>query len=302
MNDIHLRVGVVGIGVMGSAIATRLLERGHRLWLRDPDPGKTAPLVAKGAVAAASAAALTSEVNYVITSLNTAEIVERVVFGPDGIAGGATSDALLIDMSSIDPKATAIMAARLEKETGMAWVDAPLSGGAPAALKGQLTLMLGGTDAAVERARLVLTELAINITHMGASGAGQTTKLINQVLCACNFLSVAEATRLALDGDVDARQIPAALAGGRADSRILQEFMPKMAVFDYSPTGRIDNMLKDLEAVQRYAMVLRTPMPLTGLVTELHRIMVAAGIGPEDSAAYMKLFDFGSGSSAPATR
>ena len=118
------------------------------------------------------------------------------------------------------------------------------------------------------------------------------------MLCACNFLAVAEATRLALDGGVDAAKVPAALAGGRADSRILQEFMPKMAAFDYTPTGRIDNMLKDLEAVQRYAMALRTPMPLTGLVTELHRIMVAAGIGPEDSAAYMKLFDFGRGASA----
>ena len=155
---------------------------------------------------------------------------------------------------------------------------------------------------AAERARAVLTELATNITHMGPSGAGQTTKLINQVLCACNFLSVAEATRLALDGGVDAARIPSALAGGRADSRILQEFMAKMGRYDYSPTGRIDNMLKDLEAVQRYAMALRTPMPLTGLVTELHRMMVAAGLGPEDSTACMKLFDFGSGSSAPATR
>jgi 2-hydroxy-3-oxopropionate reductase len=296
MKEKILRVGVVGVGVMGSAIATRLLERGHRLWLRDANVGKTAPLVARGAVATASPAALAREVDYVITSLNIAEIVERVVFGPDGIAGAAASGTLLIDMSSIDPRATATMAARLEKETGMAWVDAPLSGGAPAALKGQLTLMLGGMAEAVERARPVLAELATNITHMGASGAGQTTKLINQVLCACNFLSVAEATRLALDGGVDARQIPAALAGGRADSRILQEFMPKMAVFDYSLTGRIDNMLKDLEAVQRYAMALRTPMPVTALVTELHRIMVAAGIGPEDSAAYMKLFDFGRGS------
>ena len=165
-------------------------------------------------------------------------------------------------MSSIDPQATAVMAARLEAETGMAWVDAPLSGGAPAAREGRLTLMLGGSVAAVERARAVLGELAANITHMGRSGAGQTTKLINQVLCACNFLAVAEATRLALDGKVDARKVPSALAGGRADSRILQEFMPKMAAFDYTPTGRIDNMLKDLEAVQRYAMALRTPMPL----------------------------------------
>jgi 2-hydroxy-3-oxopropionate reductase len=116
---------------------------------------------------------------------------------------------------------------------------------------------------------------------------------INQVLCACTFLAVAEATHLALAAGVDAARIPAALANGRADSRILQEFMPKMAAFDYTPTGRIDNMLKDLEAVQRAATRLRAAMPLTGLVTELHRILVAGGIGGEDSAAYMKLFDFG---------
>jgi 2-hydroxy-3-oxopropionate reductase len=300
MSEANLKIGLIGVGVMGTAIATRLLERGHELTVRDADPARLAPLVARGARAAGTGAELAREVDYVVASLNTADIVERVVFGPDGVAAGAGSGKLLIDMSSIDPKATAIMATRLEAETGMAWVDAPLSGGAPAALEGRLTLMLGGSVTAAERARTVLTELATNITHMGPSGAGQTTKLINQVLCACNFLAVAEATRLALDGKVDARKVPSALAGGRADSRILQEFMPKMAVFDYTPTGRIDNMLKDLEAVQRYAMALRTPMPLTGLVTELHRIMVAAGIGPEDSAACMKLFDFGRGSSAAA--
>lgn len=300
MSEASLKIGLVGVGVMGTAIATRLLERGHELTVRDADPARLAPLVARGGRAAATGAELAREVDYVIASLNTADIVERVVFGPDGVAAGAGSGKLLIDMSSIDPKATAIMATRLEAETGMAWVDAPLSGGAPAALEGRLTLMLGGSVTAAERARAVLGELAANITHMGPSGAGQTTKLINQVLCACNFLAVAEATRLALDGKVDARKVPGALAGGRADSRILQEFMPKMAAFDYTPTGRIDNMLKDLEAVQRYAMALRTPMPLTGLVTELHRIMVAAGLGPEDSAACMKLFDFGRGSSAAA--
>ena len=106
-------------------------------------------------------------------------------------------------------------------------------------------------------------------------------------------MAVAEATRLALDAGVDATRIPAALAGGRADSRILQEFMGKMARFDLTPTGRIDNMLKDLEATQRFSMGLRTPMPLTNLIADLHRMMVAAGIGHEDSAAYMKMFDFG---------
>jgi 2-hydroxy-3-oxopropionate reductase len=286
-------IGIIGVGVMGSAIATRFLERGRTVHLRDMDPQKLAPLVAHGAIAMESVTALTQASDVIITSLNTAEIVEAVLFGADGIAAAAKPGQLVIDMSSIDPKATATLADRLAREAGMAYVDAPLSGGAPAALAGRLTLMMGGSPEAVERARVVLADVAANMTHMGPCGAGQTTKLINQVPCACNFLAVAEATRLALDGGVDAARIPQALAGGRADSRILQEFMGKMAAFDLTPTGRIDNMLKDLEAVQRYAMALRTPMPLTGLVTELHRVMVAAGIGPEDSAAYMKLFDFG---------
>ena len=287
------RIGIVGVGVMGSAIAGRFLQTGHAVALHDRDEAKTAPLAARGGVVAESAQALVAASDVVILSLNTAEIVEAVVFGEDGLAAHARADLLVIDMSSTDPGATAAMAARLRAETGMGWVDAPLSGGAPAAAEGRLTLMMGGETGEVERARGVLSAIAANMTHMGPCGAGQTTKLINQVLCACNFLAVAEATRLALDAGVDAARIPAALAGGRADSRILQEFMGKMARSDLTPTGRIDNMLKDLEATQRFSMALRTPMPLTGLVAELHRMMVAAGIGGEDSAAYMKLFDFG---------
>ncbi|WP_294646267.1 NAD(P)-dependent oxidoreductase [uncultured Aureimonas sp.] len=287
------RIGVVGVGVMGSAIAGRFLKTGHTVTLRDRDARKTAPLAAEGAAVAENAAALMEASDVVILSLNTAEIVEAVVFGADGLAGHARDGMLLIDMSSTDPKATAAMGARLRAETGLGWVDAPLSGGAPAATEGRLTLMMGGDPEEVERAKGVLSAVAANMTHMGPCGAGQTTKLINQVLCACNFLAVAEATRLALDAAVDAERIPGALAGGRADSRILQEFMGKMARFDLTPTGRIDNMLKDLEATQRFSMELRTPMPLTNLVADLHRMMVAAGIGGEDSAAYMKLFDFG---------
>jgi len=287
------RIGIVGVGVMGSAIAGRFLETGHAVILRDRETARTAPLEARGARSAADAADLVDGCDVVILSLNTAEIVESVVFGEDGLASRMRPGMLLIDMSSTDPKATAAMAARLRTQAGIGWVDAPLSGGAPAAAEGRLTLMLGGEAADVERACALLRAVAANMTHMGPAGAGQTTKLINQVLCACNFLAVAEATRLALDAGVDAARVPAALAGGRADGRILQEFMGKMARLDLTPTGRIDNMLKDLEATQRFAANLRTPMPLTGLVTELHRIMVAAGIGAEDSAAYMKLFDFG---------
>ena len=298
MAERRFTVGVVGVGVMGSAIASRLLDRGHAVLLRDPGSSRVAELVRRGARHLDSAAELARQSDAVITSLNSAAIVEQAVFGPDGIAAGARPALRYIDMGSIDPHATAQMARRLKEQAGTDWVDAPLSGGAPAALQGRLTLMLGGEPEAVARAREVLDDLAANITHMGPPGAGQTTKLINQVLCACGFLAVAEATRLAIDCGVDAARVPAALAGGRADSRILQEFMPKMAAFDYTPTGRIDNMLKDLESVQRTAAELRTPMPLTAMITELHRMLLRAGSGPEDSAAYMKLFDFGRGDSA----
>jgi 2-hydroxy-3-oxopropionate reductase len=126
---------------------------------------------------------------------------------------------------------------------------------------------------------------------MGPSGAGQTTKFVNQILVAIVSQAVAEAVRFAEVNGVDAARISAALAGGRADSRLLQEFGPKMAARDYAPTGRIDNMLKDLEGVQALASQHRLPLPLTSLITELHRTFVAAGLGPEHTAAAMKQFD-----------
>jgi 2-hydroxy-3-oxopropionate reductase len=287
----HVNVSVVGIGIMGSAIAGRLLEVGHQVTVFDIDRKRLDAMSALGASTAGSPAEAADAADYIITSLNTAAIVRSAVFGPGGIAESASGDKMLIDMSSIDPAATREMARELEETSGMAWVDAPLSGGAPKAKLGDLTVMAGGSAENVGRARAVMDSLCANYSHMGPSGAGQTTKLVNQVLCALGFQAVAEAVRIAEAGGVDAARIPSALAGGRADSSILQEFGPKMAARDFSPTGRIDNMLKDLEAVQSFAMGERLPLPLTGAVTELHRLFVAAGIGPEDTAAMMKQFE-----------
>jgi 2-hydroxy-3-oxopropionate reductase len=288
-----MRVAVVGVGVMGSAIARRLIDTGVPVQVYDVRRERTAGLAQQGAQVAVSAREATSSADFVILSLNTAPIVESAVFGEEGIAAAADSSKLLIDMSSIDPAATRTLAARLLQATGMGWVDAPLSGGAPAAARGALTLMLGGREADIARARAVLSRLSNQMTHLGEVGAGQTVKLVNQILCASTFIAVAEATRFAEQLGVDATRIPAALAGGRADSRILQEFMAKMARRDFSPTGRIDNMLKDLETVQAAALDRRIALPLTGLVAELHRMLVAGGLGAADSAAYVQLFDLG---------
>jgi 2-hydroxy-3-oxopropionate reductase len=150
--------------------------------------------------------------------------------------------------------------------------------------------MAGGSAEDVQRARALMDDLCANYTHMGPTGAGQTTKLVNQLLCAITFQAVAEAVRLAEAGGVDAARLAAALAGGRADSRILQEFGPKMAARDLTPTRRIDNMLKDLEAVQAFAQAQRLPLPLTAAVSEGHRALVAAGLGAQDTVAMMSQF------------
>ncbi|WP_181703997.1 NAD(P)-dependent oxidoreductase [Chthonobacter albigriseus] len=283
------RLALIGAGAMGGAIGTRLLQTGNRLAVFDLDPAKVALLVEKGAVAAASAAAAAAEADAVILSLNAARIVRAALFSPGGVAEGARPGTLVIDMSSIDPESTRSIAAEAA-ERGLRFVDSPLSGGAPKALVGQLTLMAGGSAADVAAAEAILRDVASNITHMGPSGAGQTTKLINQVLCGLGFLAVAEATALAEAAGVDAAMIPKALKGGRADSAILQEYMPRFVARDYRRTGRIDNMVKDLAGAQDLARATHTAMPLTAICAEIHRMLTAAGLGGEDQAALMEFF------------
>lgn len=282
-------VALIGAGAMGGAIGTRLLETGNRLCVFDLDKEKVDALVAKGAVAASSAADAARQSDFVITSLNSARIVDIAVFGDSGVAAGAKDGTLVIDMSSIDPEATKALAEKASA-SGIRWVDSPLSGGAPKALIGELTLMAGGAEQDVKDAHKVLRHVSSNYTHMGPSGAGQTTKLINQVLCGLGFLAVAEATQLALDAGVDAAKIPTALKGGRADSALLQEYMPRYVERDYRRTGRIDNMVKDLNGALDLARINNTAMPLTSLCAEIHRMLTAAGLGGEDEAALMEFF------------
>lgn len=283
------KVALIGAGAMGGAIGTRLIETGNQLTVFDLDAEKVAALTGLGARSTGTAAEAASASDVVILSLNSPKIVRIAVFGKDGVAVGAKPGTLIIDMSSIDPEATKELAAEAA-EKGLRWVDSPLSGGAPKALIGQLTLMAGGSEKDVADAHRVLQYVASNFTHMGPCGAGQTTKLINQVLCGLNFLAVAEATQLALDAGVDAAKIPQALKGGRADSAILQEYMPRYVAKDYRRTGRIDNMVKDLNGAQDLARRTNTAMPLTALCAEVHRMLTAAGLGGEDQAALMEFF------------
>ncbi|MBV9522342.1 MAG: NAD(P)-dependent oxidoreductase, partial [Alphaproteobacteria bacterium] len=174
------RLGFVGLGLMGSAMTLRLLERGRAVTVWNLEPERVPPMVAAGAVAAPSPGAVAAASDILLVCVLDTKAVESVVFGTDGIAAAATPGLILVDHSTIDPAATRAMAARLRETTGAAWVDAPVSGGPAAAREGTMTVMAGGEAEDMAAIQPVMTDLAANFTHMGANGAGQMTKVINQ--------------------------------------------------------------------------------------------------------------------------
>ena len=277
------RVGCIGAGVLGSAIMARLIERGFAPSLWNRDRTKLAALIAAGGVDAQNAEELTRSSTFVITCVSDGAALEKVVFGDHGVAAAGAADKILVDMSTCAAAHTQEMAAKLVATCGMRWLDAPISGGAPAAREGRMAIMIGGEQDAYERARPLWDALAGRATLMGPNGAGQATKMINQVLVANGVAVLAEACALAERAGIDAAKIPHALFGGRADSRQLQEMFPKMVASEFSITGRAALMLKDLELIHDLARNVGAVMPITAGITELFRKQVADGYGDRDN-------------------
>lgn len=283
-------IGCAGAGILGSAIARRLVACGFEVGVWNRDRAKMTPLLELGAAPADSPADLARECDVVLTCVTDGNAVEAIVFGTDGVSAGGASGKLLIDMSTSDAGETRDMAARLADACGMRWLDAPISGGAPAALEGRMAVMVGGAEADFERARPIWDALAGRCTLMGPSGAGQTTKMVNQVLVSCTFAVLSEACALAERAGVDASRIPHALEGGRADSRLLQEFMPKMASSEFSVQGSIAIMAKDLRMIRALADSLGVSLPVAAAVTERYRKMIEDGLGEHDCSELVRLY------------
>lgn len=290
MNDAKPRVGCIGAGVLGAAIMRRLIDCGFAPSVWNRDKAKLADLLKAGAAEAANPAALARSSAFVITCVSDGAALEKIVFGEHGVAAGGSADKVLIDMSTCAAAHTQDMAARLADRCGMAWLDAPISGGAPAALEGRMAVMVGGSESVFERARPIWDALAARATLMGPSGAGQATKMINQVLVSTGLAVLAEACAFAERAGIDAAKIPQALAGGRADSKQLQEMFPKMVRSDFSITGRAALMLKDLELIHDLARHVGAPMPVTAGVTESFRKMVADGLGDRDNSEMVNFY------------
>ncbi len=283
-------LGFIGLGLMGTPMAMRLLGAGYRVvvWGRNPD--RLDPLVARGAERQPTAADVARRADVVFTCVSDTAAVHMVVFDKAGLAAGSAPGKLLVDLSSIRPDACRGMAARLLEDTGMHWLDAPVSGGVAGAETGRLAVMAGGREEDFQRVREIVSVLARQFTLMGPVGSGQLTKLINQVIVGCGVAVLAEAAALAVRSGIDAARIPDALAGGRADSLLLQQFFPKMVAGDHSVESHIRTMLKDLDTASDLARTTESALPMTATAAELHRLMVQRGHAESDGTSIAALY------------
>jgi 3-hydroxyisobutyrate dehydrogenase len=271
------KLGFIGIGLMGRPMTLRLLAAGYEVsvWNRSRD--KLAAVVENGARQADTAAAVARAAEIVMLCVTDQHAAEEVLFGKQGIAEGASSGKLVIDFSSIAPASARDFASRLEQK-GIGLVDAPVSGGVAGAEKGTLAIMAGGKAEHVERVRPVVMHLAQRFTRMGESGAGQATKLCNQVIVGSLVAVLAEAVRLAEAAGVDARLLPEALKGGFADSLPLQIFGARMAARTFEPPLAAASLfLKDFENAFAVAKDKAVPLPMAHTACELYRLLAAQG-------------------------
>jgi 3-hydroxyisobutyrate dehydrogenase len=284
------KLGYLGLGMMGFPMSRRLLNAGYDVAIWNRSAGKAKALIEAGATLVAKPQEVATSASIIFMCVTDAAAVEDVVFGADGFAAVPGTGKLVVDFSSIHPDKARAIAARLKAANGMGWVDAPVSGGTKGAEEGTLAVMAGGDAADIERIRPYVLAMARRLTHMGPTGAGQMTKLCNQVIVGCAMAVLAEATRLAVNSGIDADKLPEALAGGFADSIPLQLFVPRMVRGIHSPPlGHIATLLKDLDTVAAVAHDTSTPIPMASLAAQLFRLAKAARGADVDALEIYKI-------------
>jgi 2-hydroxy-3-oxopropionate reductase len=283
-------VGFIGLGTMGREMVINLLKAGHTVYAHDVRPEAADDLAGQGARPAASVAEAAAEADIVISMLPDTPQVEDIVFGPGGLLSAPPPGRLVVDMSTIAPQAVRRMHAAF-RTIGVDLLDAPVSGGPQGAKNAALSIMAGGEAAAFQRAKPFFSALGTTITHVGESGAGQTVKLCNQLICGINIQAVCEALALGRASGVDLDQMREVLLGGSAASWMLDKLGPAMIAGDAQAGFRIDLMLKDLRLVQELAQGLAVPLPGTALVTSQYVDARAHGEGGNGNQALFRVYD-----------
>lgn len=284
------RIGFIGLGIMGQGMAANLLRAGFELTVWNRTITRMQDLVAQGAHAGASPADVAARSDVVVTCVSDTPDVQAVILGEQGVIHGVHPGVLVIDCSTISPQATREMAAALA-EKGVFMLDAPVSGGSEGAAKGTLSIMVGGDGDQFARALPVFQAMGKTITHVGGHGAGQTVKLVNQVLVVGNCIAMCEALMFAQAGGVDLQKTYNAISQGAAGSWMFTNRAPQIMARDWRPGFTIDLQQKDLRLVLEAADELGVPIPVTSLVFQLYRTLQAQGAGSEGNHALVKALE-----------
>ena len=285
------KIGFIGLGIMGKPMAKNLMKAGHELVVYDVIAANVDNVVAAGAQAGASSKDVAEQCSFIITMLPNSPHVKTVVMGENGVLEGAQAGTVLVDMSSIAPLASQEIAAACG-EKGVKMLDAPVSGGEPKAIDGTLAIMVGGDKELFDQVKDVLAVMGSSVVYCGTIGAGNTTKLANQIIVAANIAACAEAFILAKKAGVDPAVVFEAIKGGLAGSTVMNAKVPMMLERDFNPGFKIDLHIKDLNNAIDTGHGVGSPLPLTAQVMEMMQWLRKEKCGQDDHSALAKYYEY----------
>ncbi|RFU93964.1 2-hydroxy-3-oxopropionate reductase [Sphaerochaeta halotolerans] len=285
-----MKIGFIGLGIMGKPMAKNLLKAGYSLVVNDINKEAVAEVVASGATEAASAKEVAQQSDVVITMLPNSPHVQTVVLGEGGVIEGAKEGLIVVDMSSISPIVSREVAAELVKK-GVVMLDAPVSGGEPKAIDGTLAIMVGGPGETFKVVEPILQVMGSSVTLVGEIGSGNTTKLANQIMVAANIAGMSEALVLATKANVDPEKVFKAIRGGLAGSTVLDAKAPLVLEGNFKPGFRIDLHIKDLQNAIDTASSVKTPTPISNSVIEMMRALSSDGKGSDDHGGLVQWYE-----------
>jgi 2-hydroxy-3-oxopropionate reductase len=285
-----MKLGFIGLGIMGKPMVKNLLKAGYSVVVYDIIPDAVAGMVAAGATSAGSPREVASQVQIVITMLPNSPQVKEVMLGAGGVLEGAKQGTIIIDMSSIAPLAAKEVAAAAAAK-GVEMLDAPVSGGEPKAIDGSLSIMVGGKQAIFDQCKDILLKMGKSVIRCGDIGAGNTTKLANQIIVALNIAAMSEALVLGAKAGVDPEVIFQAIRGGLAGSTVLDAKAPMVLSGNFNPGFKIDLHIKDLNNALETAKEVGVPLMLTSQVMEILQALKVDGKGQNDHSAIVQFYE-----------
>lgn len=285
-----LKVGYIGLGLMGKAMARNILKAGFPLIVLNRSRAAVDELVAEGAIAAFSVAEVAQQVDVIFTNLPDSPDVELVALGPDGVLQAGSPGLILVDNSTIKPASARLIAAKLA-EKGIFSLDAPVSGGDVGARNGTLTIMVGGDEAALQKVLPVLEAVGKSITHIGEAGAGQIAKCCNQIMVAAQMAAMGELLIFAKKAGADPQKVVDAIKGGAAQCWALDIKPPRLFAGNRSPGFKAYMQAKDLNIVMESAREYGAPLPLTAESNQLFQAMLQMGMAEQDNSAVVGVIE-----------